>query len=527
VKEQLLGVRRVRLLQEEIVDQVGRSFCFEVNNVPVFCGGANWIPADMILPRVTPERYRAYLQLAVDAHMHMIRVWGGGIYEPDAFYDLCDELGLLIWQDFLFACGIYPAHDSFVQSVRAEAEAVIRRLRHHPCLALWCGNNEDYDIAHSQHLPLTGPITEAFPARIIYEQLLPELCAQLDPGRAYWPGSPYGRASDDNNNPDDGDRHVWNIWHQAMLPYQVYPQHGGRFVSEFGMVALPSAKSLATMAGASELYPGSRTLDYHFKAEQGVRRLAVYLSENVRVPADLDRYRYATQVMQAEALAAAVRGWRRQFQGSGHFGCAGALVWQLNDCWPCISWSIIDDAVFPKLAYYAMRRALAPIALALALDPEAACTLWAGNSTSRQIQGKVQVRRWSLVGQVEGEEEVSATLAPHQSTPIGGVDLAVDASHILEARLFVDGVVSASATLWPEPLRYLTLVDPELAVERLPEGELAIRSKTPAKCVSVESQENVVWSDNGFDLFPGEPVIIRAPNLSDAPITVRSLFDLQ
>lgn len=527
VKEQRLGVRRLRLVQDEIVGEAGKSFYFEVNNVPVFCGGANWIPADMMLPRVSPDRYRAFLQLAADAHMLMIRVWGGGIYEADVFYDVCDELGLLVWQDFLFACGIYPAHEAFLRSVRAEAESAIQRLRHHPCLALWCGNNEDYDIARSQHRPITGPITDAFPARVIYEQLLPDLCARLDPGRAYWPGSPYGGASDNNNDPLEGDRHVWSIWHQTMLPYQDYPQNGGRFVSEFGMVALPSATSLAAMADPSERYPGSRTLDYHFKAEGGVRRLAVYLSENVRIPADLDCYRYATQVMQAEALAAAVRGWRRKFRGPGQYGCGGALVWQLNDCWPTISWSIIDDAVFPKLAYYAMRRALAPIALEMAYESETASALWAGNSTSEWVHGTVQVRRWSLTGQIETEAELAVTLVPYQTTPLGSVDLAVDPTHILQARLLVDGAVRATASLWPEPLRYLTLADPALAIERLSAGRLSIYTKAPAKSVWLEGEGNIAWSDNGFDLFPDEPVIVSASGITSAPITARSLFDLQ
>jgi len=527
VKEQLLGVRRVRLLQEAVVSEAGTSFYFDVNNVPIFCGGANWIPADMMLPRVSPDRYRAYLQLAADAHMQMIRVWGGGIFEADSFYDLCDELGLLVWQDFLFACGIYPAHEAFLQSVRAEAEAAIRRLRHHPCLAVWCGNNEDYDIARSQNRPIAGPVTDVFPARVIYEQLLPELCAQLDPGRAYWPGSPYGGASDNNNDAVEGDRHVWSIWHQTMLPYQDYPQNGGRFVSEFGMVALPSATSLAAMADPAERYPGSRTLDYHFKAEGGVRRLAAYLSENVRIPADIDRYRYATQVMQAEALVAAVRGWRRQFQGPGHYGCGGALVWQLNDCWPTISWSIVDDTMRPKLAYYAMRRALAPIALELGHESETASALWVANSTGEQVDGMVQIRRWSLSGQIEGEKELAVTLAPHQTTPLGSVDLAADTTHVLQARLITGGAVRASASLWPEPLRYLTLADPEIAIERLAGGRLSVRGQAPAKSIWLEAAEQIAWSDNGFDLFPDEPIILSAPDLGSEPLSVRSLFELQ
>jgi beta-mannosidase len=525
-QEQQLGVRRLRLLQDEVADEEGKSFRFEVNNTPIFCGGANWIPADLILNRVSAERYRTLLQQAVDAHMQMIRVWGGGVYESDTFYDLCDELGLLVWQDFLFACALYPAHDAFLQSVRAETEAAVRRLRHHPCIALWCGNNEDYDVARSQDRPISGPIIDAFPARAIYEQLLAEVCARLDPARPYWRGSPYGGA-DNNNELHEGDQHVWSVWHGEQAPYQDYPRFTGRFVSEFGMAAQPSATTLAAMASPAERYPGSRVLDFHFKADGGVRRVAAYLSENLRVPSDMALYTYATQVMQAEAIAAAYRGWRRQFQGPGRYGCSGALVWQLNDCWPCISWSIVDDALIPKLAYYAARRALAPLALELDHDSETTSALWAANSTSDEIQGIVQVRRWSLDGQLEGDAERTVTLAPHRTTPLGSIALTTDPTHSLQAHLLVEGTVRARASLWPEPLKYLTLADPELAVEHLPEGQLRLIARAPAKAVWLEAKGPVNWSDNGFDLFPDEPYTIQAANLSGQPLSMRSLFDLQ
>ncbi|MGO8950367.1 MAG: beta-mannosidase [Ktedonobacterales bacterium] len=520
-----LGLRRLQLLQEDAPGEAGKSFRFEVNNTPIFCGGANWIPADMMLARVSADRYRAYLRQAVDAHMVMIRVWGGGIYETDIFYDICDELGLLVWQDFLFACGIYPAHETFLQSVRSEAECAIRRLRHHPSLALWCGNNEDYDIAGQQGRPLSGPVTESFPARIIYEELLPELCARLDPARPYWPGSPYAGA--DSNDPDEGDRHVWNVWHRALAPYQEYPKYGGRFVSEFGMVGLPSASAIGQMASPAERYPGSRALDFHFKADQGIRRLAVYLSENVPVPADIVRYTYATQLVQAEALAAALRGWRRQFQGPRHYRCGGALLWQLNDFWPSISWSIIDAELFPKMAYYAVRRALAPLALEIAGDFRGASALWAANNTSAGIAGRVEVRRWSLQGRIEGEEERLVVLAPHQATELGGVGLAVDSSHVLQARLWVSGKLEASASLWSEPLRYLTVSNPELDVEFLPPGELRLLVKAPAKSVWLEAEGHPDWSDNGFDLFPGDAYVIHAMNFTGRLTSIQSLFDLQ
>jgi beta-mannosidase len=521
------GLRRLRLLQDDVTGEPGASFRFDVNDVPIFCGGANWIPCDLILPRVTEDRYRALLQLAVDANMHMLRVWGGGIYEAEIFYDLCDELGLLVWQDFLFACGIYPAHDDFTASVRVEAEQAVRRLRHHPCLALWCGNNEDYEIARSLGRPLRGRITEAFPARTIYEDLLPEVCGRLDPDRPYWPGSPYSGNS--NDDATSGDQHVWSIWHEPVRPYQDYPETGGRFVSEFGMAALPSVDSLSRMTQqAGERYPGSRVLDFHFKAGGGVRRLATYMAENLRVPGDITLYGYATQVMQAEALGIAFRGWRRRFAGPGRYGSGGALVWQLNDCWPAISWSIVDDGLVPKLAYYAVRRALAPLALDLARGHASGTAIWAGNDTSRTVSAVLRLRLWSLDGRIEAEEERAVVIPPHRTTALGETALGADAGSIVEARLLVGGEAIALAALWPEPLKYLTLPDPQLRIERRESGRLALFASAPAKSIALECDRTVGWSDNGFDLFPGEAYVVSARDLpGPVAIHARSLFDLQ
>lgn len=191
-RTQRIGLRRLRVVQERVEGEPGTSFTFEVNNQPLFIGGANWIPDDTLLNRIDGERYRERLTQARDANMNMIRVWGGGIYEADVFYDLCDELGLLVWQDFMFACGMYPAYPEFQANVREEAEVAVRRLRNHPSLALWAGNNEDYAIAESVGASGPGIDPNLFDARVIYESLLPEVCTALDPQRLYWPGSPWG-----------------------------------------------------------------------------------------------------------------------------------------------------------------------------------------------------------------------------------------------------------------------------------------------------------------------------------------------
>lgn len=522
-RQQRLGLRRLRLVQEPVADEPGATFLFEVNNRPLFCGGANWIPADSFTPRLTRERYHQLLQAAAEAHMTMLRVWGGGIYEDDVFYDLCDELGLLVWQDFMFACGMYPAHPEFQASVRAEAEANVRRLRHHPALALWCGNNEDYQIANSLRAydeDFHGDFTRtAFPARALYEQLLPDVCAALDPTRPYWRGSPYG--GPDANSQVVGDRHTWDIWHGVVAPYQHYPKYEGRFVSEFGMMSFPALKTIEAFAPPEEQHPQSRTLEHHNKAEGGVRRIATYLSENVRWPTTLSDYVYGTQFIQAEALAAAYRGWRRRWAGPGRYAVAGALVWQLEDCWPVSSWAVIDSALRLKPAYYAIRRELAPLALGLA-QTRAGAQVWAVNQHPETITAHLVTTAWALDGNLASSDERAVTLPPHQATELGEFRYEVNRQLVVGARLFNASTLLARATLWPEPFKYLALPEPNIALTRAGD-HLTLRATKPAKGVWLEAGDGIGWSDNLIDLLPGEDYAITTTGLGDKAVMMRWL----
>jgi len=520
-QEKRLGLRRLQLVQQPVTYGSGTTFFFSVNNTPIYCGGVNWIPADSYLPSITPERYRTWLQLAVDAHVTMVRVWGGGIYEDDVFYDTCDELGILVWQDFLFGCGIYPALDWFQQSVQAEVEAALLRLRHHPCIVLWCGNNEDYSIAQSKGLydsRFTGDFTDtAFPARAIYEQLLPAICARLDPQRPYWPGSPYGGS--DANDVQQGDTHVWHIWGNDK-PYQEYPKTRARFVSEFGMGSLPALPTIEGFTPPEERYSQSRTLEHHNKSEGGARKLASYIIDNVRIPADLPGYSYATQFIQADAMGIGIRGWRRHW---GHLDVqtGGALLWQLDDCWPVISWAIIDYAFRPKAAYYIVRRELAPFVVGLASNNEGRAELWVVNGITKPINASVEINIWKLDGTLVAQEHRTATLAANQGTELGSVQH--DSTHIVSARLLNDGVTIARAALWPEPYKYLTLPDPQIMLERQDAHTLHVEAKRPAKGVWLSANDGVQWSDNMLDLFPNDPQIIKASGLENGDIEVRWL----
>lgn len=521
-REVRLGVRRVQLVQRPLLDEVGQSFFFEINNMPIFCGGANWIPADSFTTRVTPERYRAWLELAAAGNMIMLRVWGGGIYEEDIFYDLCDELGLLVWQDFMFACGSYPGSEEFQASVRAEAEANVRRLRHHPSLVLWCGNNEDYQLVNKVYNPAVEPdfADPDFPARVLYERLLPEVCVSLDGTRPYWPGSPCAGAFAGDSKV--GDTHIWSVWH-GLAAYQDYPKLAGRFVSEYGMASLAAVETMATVVAPDELYPQSRTMDGHQKAGSGNARIAFYLNDTVRYSFDLPAYTYATQLLQAEAVGAAVRGWRRRWQGEGREYTAGALVWQLDDCWPVTSWAIVDYVLRPKPAYYVMKRELASYTVGLAGSARERVAVWGTNSTRTDVLAELELRTWTLAGELVSEERRQVTLAPNQASEFGLYEAPQDTNQVVCARLLRDGVVVARTTLWPEPLKYLDLSDPAITLQRMDGDTVQVSSQRPAKGVWLAAGDGVKWGDNMLDLQPGDPQIISAPGLGDAEIAVRWL----
>ena len=510
-----LGIRRVRLVQQPVAGEAGRSFHFEVNGRELFIGGANWIPDDNLLNRITPARYRERVAQAVAANMTMLRVWGGGIYEDDAFYDACDELGVLVWQDFLFACGLYPAHASFRASVEAEARAAVTRLRHHASLALWCGNNEDYTLAETVGVYGPGKDLARFDARPIYEELLPSVCAELDPGRPYWPGSPYSSTTEGQLNSQDptvGDRHSWEVWHQLMLPYAQYAKVGARFVSEFGMQSHPSMAVLEAAIPEADRFPGSRTMQWHNKANAAVigpdghRRLAVYVADNVRHAATLAGEVYATQFIQAEAMRHAYEAFRRRWQHAGARGCGGALVWQLNDCWPVTSWAIVDSGAHAKPAWFAIRRALAPLACALRVD-SAGLSAWAANGLATALSARAEWRIHTLDGALLAECSGTVELAANASselTPPAELAAFDAMAQVLSLTLTAaDGSV-ARASAWPEPFRFTRFPDPQ--VEALDEGGgvLVLRAQRPAKGVWLAAPGAQV-DDNFLDLMPGQP----------------------
>ncbi|ORY13800.1 glycoside hydrolase superfamily [Clohesyomyces aquaticus] len=533
------GFRRGELVQEP--DEIGKTFFFRINGIDVFCGGSDWIPADSFTPRVTEEKYRKWLEMMVDGYQVMIRIWGGGIWEEDVFYDLCDELGILVWQDFMFGCGNYPAFPDILQSIRNECIANVGRLRHHPSIVIYAGNNEDYQV--QEQFGLTYDYEDknpenwrktGFPARYIYEKLLPEVVEAESPHVPYHPGSPWGDGLKTSNT-TIGDMHQWNVWHGTQEKYQIFDTLGGRFNSEFGMEAFPHIDTIKYYCtDPSQLYPQSHMLDFHNKADGHERRIATYLVENFRTQTDLEAFIHLTQLSQAEALMFGYRGWRRQW-GQKRF-CGGALVWQLNDCWPVTSWSIVDYFLRKKPAYYAMRRVLAPIAVAVkrahhdwsvvhARVPRSSdYDVWVASSRPTELTATVEVRFISVSTGKEIKEKVvkkDVKIVANGTTDItsGTIDNINEEPHVLAARIWVDGDIVARDVDWPQPLKYLGFEDRGVQVDS--KGDtITVKACRPTKGLVFEERTGVLVHDSAIDVVPGDDQVIKVRGLAadDAPL---------
>ncbi|XP_014558024.1 carbohydrate-binding module family 35 protein [Bipolaris victoriae FI3] len=549
------GFRRAELIQEP--DKDGQSFYFRVNNIDIFCGGSCWIPADSFLTRLTPSDYHAWVKLAADGNQTMIRIWGGGIYEAHALYDAADELGVLIWQDFMFACANYPGHTKYLESVETEARQNVQQVRRHPSIILWGGNNEDYQIVERYGLDYDPDnkdpeswLKTNFPARYIYEHLLPKIVSQESPNTPYHPSSPFGngRSTVLKVDPTIGDIHQWNVWNGTMEPYQRLPKLGGRFVSEFGMEAYPHISTIERWVTRPEdRYPGSMAMDFRNKAIAHERRLMSYVAENFRVRYDLKGFAHLTQVMQADAMAWAYKSWRRDWGSHGSRKCGGVLVWQLNDCWPTMSWAVVDYERVPKPAYYAIKRAMKPVAIGVQrkvtswtmrpadelwqrdtghvdmrkLRQEVEYEVWVANSTVKEVEGSVRIRYVSIkTGTKQGQElKRDVRIAVNGTTEVikthimsvdiskhpDDFDFTTTDPFVIEATLHIEGQCVATDVSWPEPIKYLSFEDRGIKVEY--SGDLTVAfvsSSKPVKGFVFSEKEGVRLSDNGFDVIPGE-----------------------
>jgi len=529
-----IGFRTIRL--ETIRDPRGVSFRFVVNGKPVFCKGANWIPCDSFPSRVTPDRYRQLLQDAAACHMNMLRVWGGGIYESDGFYDLCDELGLMVWQDFMFSCSLYPADERFLANVGEEVRHQVNRLSYHPSLALWCGNNECEAAVRRWYRKES---TEWGRYAALFHDLLPRLCRDLDPDRPYWPSSPHSIEAEDPGVPTDGDVHVWSIWHESQ-PFEAYGEIQARFVSEFGYQSFPALSTIRYYAG-DDLNLTAPAMAAHQKNRGGNGRILTQMLDRFRMPTGFGNFVVLSQIQQGLAMQTAVQHWRRQMPF-----CMGTLYWQLDDCWPVTSWSSLDYFGRRKALYYFARRFYAPFLVSTTggngVEP---VTVHATVDSDGVATGTVAWVLQTYAGQrvAEGTVVWTNTAPGSMVVAIVPADLYLVDDHT-NAQTSAGSTprntyLSVRATLGTNTSRTvqhfarfkdLMLPRPVLRVQSAPTptgARVTVSSDVFAKWVWVESEGGGEgrFDDNFFDLEPGETRTIDYQGLAPARFTAHSLVD--
>ncbi len=517
-----IGLRDLTLVSEP--DAAGRSFAFHVNGRPVFAKGANWIPADALHGRITPEKTRALLQSAKDAHMNMIRVWGGGRYEPDWFYDLCDELGLMVWQDFMFACHLYPSTPDFLTEVTEEVRDVTARLNHHACIALWCGDNE-----------LIGALTWFDESRrdrdrylVNYDRLNRTIESALRdtlPDANWWPSSPspgpmaFGDAWHDDSS---GDMHFWSVWHEGR-DFDHYRDVKPRFCSEFGFQSYPSLSAIAQFAGPEDWNIAAPVMESHQKNTGGNARIAETMFRSFRFPVDFPNFVYLSQIQQGLAIHTAVTAWRAL---KPH--CMGTLYWQLNDTWPVCSWSSLDHGGNWKLLHHMARRFFAPVTV-IAIPGADSITLKAVNDTAEDLPITLHVQAVNMAGTLRPLVETEAMLCPKGATPCTVIDrAALHPGEILHWH-WSDGADATGEDIFaPQPWKAYALRDPQITQTVSHDGSdslITLHAHALAPFAALESDVAGRFSDNAFALIPGQPRVIRfTPSAAGTPqFTLRHL----
>lgn len=540
-----IGLRTMTVSREK--DEWGEEFCHVVNGVKVFAMGADYIPEDNILARVTPERTRRLLEDCKAANFNAIRVWGGGYYPDDAFYDICDELGLLVWQDLMYACAFYDLTPDFERSIRVETQQNVARLRHHASLALICGNNEMEMFMAGANSALinhrTWEFVPTYPHHItdyvkMFEYILPAIVKETAPQTYWWPASPSsGGNFDAPNDENRGDNHYWDVWH-GEKPFTEYRKFFFRYASEFGFQSFPCLKSVEQFTLPDDRNIFSRVMERHQRNQAANGKILSYLSQTFRYPNSFDDLLYASQLMQAEAIRYGVEHWRRN-RGR----CMGAIIWQLNDIWPVASWASIDYYGRWKALHYAAKRFFAPVMISaeeegeLSQNPkineyhpaplEKSFRLNVCNETLRDVTGEVVWALRTPDGEIVRQGHQALTIPAMSAKWLDKVDCA-DASltgHYVSFAFVVDDVaVSEGTCIFCAP-KHFEFTDPQLTAET--HGDtIIVTSRAYAKQVWLESEDaDLLLDDNAFDMNPGTKVV-RVLRGAAEKVRVRSVWDL-
>jgi beta-mannosidase len=511
-----IGLRTLKLIREP--DKSGESFYFEVNGRPVFAKGANYIPNDLFLPRVSPEKYEYIVRSAAEANLNMLRVWGGGIYENDIFYDLCDKYGIMVWQDFMFACSMYPGNADFLNNVRLEAEQNVQRLRNHACLALWCGNNEmEYAWAQGheergwgwKQLYNTAQRAQIWQAYdTIFHHILPKVVTDYAPGQPYWHSSPsagMGKLAKDDNT--SGDMHYWGVWH-GQEPFSAFRKYKARFMSEYGFQSFPEYNSVKRYTLPEDRNIESEVMAWHQRSGIGNLRIREYMEAEYKVPADIEEFLYVGQVLQAEAIGDAMRIHRAAMPY-----CMGSLYWQLNDCWPVASWSGIDYYGRWKAMHYKVKEACKnQIIYAVIEDNE--LKVYGINDLPEKVPAILRLNLARFDGESLWNRPVNVVLPANSAALIYSMSFSKLPVKYAESELFLTVLLTKGLTTLDREILFFTspkmlkLPNPEIKTRVSDKGDhlvIEIISDKFCKSLMLSSEDDEArFSDNFFDLLPGE-----------------------
>ncbi len=540
VWEKKIGLRTMTVNTD--ADEWGNRFAHEVNGVCIFAMGADYIPEDNLFPRITKERTGELLKAAAIANHNCIRVWGGGYYPDDYFYDCCDELGLLVWQDFMFACASYELDEEFDQNIRAEISENVRRIRHHASLALWCGNNE----METQTLDRCWKPSKKQTADYIklYEYIIPSIVKKEDPDAFYWPSSPSSGGSFDNPwDENRGDMHYWDVWHGGK-PFTEFRKFYFRYLSEFGFQSFPAMRTIESVTLPEDRNVFSRVMEMHQRNVAANGKILNYLSATYLYPKDFEQFVYASQLLQADAIRYGVEHFRRN-RGR----CMGAVVWQLNDIWPVASWASIDYYGRWKALHYAERRMFAPIMISCEehgeIDERPYCIterihplatsirLNVSNETMQEVTGTVSFELRDSDGKplsganTAGEETVTVpALSSHWCDRVEFTGLEERKTYAAYTFTVGEEIVSEGIALFTAPKHFLFKA-PELSLTA-EDDVIHVKAVHFAKSVAIESSgDDLILSDNYFDMNPGEKTIRVLQGKADLQkLWVRSVFDI-
>nr|AEW47940.1 GHF2 protein [uncultured bacterium A2_10]AEW47947.1 GHF2 protein [uncultured bacterium B2_18] len=515
-----MGIRTTSLKRVDDADGKGTSFGIEINYKPVFCKGSSYVPSEVLLGREDPGIFEHIVKSVADVNMNMLRIWGGGIYESDHFYDLCDKYGIMVWHDFMFACGMYPDTKEFYDNVEMEAKQNMVRLRNHPSIVLWCGNNEvevpwnpygsTWEKSKWQHFYNKGEVARLTKGMedLFYDQLDRYVKETYSDNMPYWPSSPlpgYKMAVESPFN--QGDHHYWKIWH-ARHPVDNFNTNVGRFMSEYGVIGLPEIASMKNYTPEKDFWLNSPTMEIHNGSAKGNDVVMKYVSDRFKVPESFENKVYVSQIMQGEAMVIAMEAHRRNMPW-----CQGSLIWQINDCWPSNTWSGIDFYGYWKAMHYDMRQACAPVLVAPYIHGDT-LDVFVVSDLYKHVKGTLKITLMDFAGRKLKSDSKKISISPMTSKKVIATSVksflngANKATNLLLCE-FTSSNMNASNILYFDLTKNLQLPKPNIRFDvKGFEGDEAIISVSTdnlAKNIMIKYKgEAGRFSDNFFDLLPGQ-----------------------